>query len=141
MLDAKGLMKAASIPVLHRMDSEAGIQGFVWPTEWNFNTRRFTTFGVALHFLLLNQSVIRQETGATMKTRMHFCAVCERQTPHLYRPASTATLVALLMLGILPGLIYLYIGMVRADLTAHCVVDHSALARTAAMNTAAKELT
>ena len=76
-----------------------------------------------------------------MKTRMHFCAVCERQTPHLYQPVSTTALIALLMLGILPGLIYLYIGMARADLTIHCAVDHNALARIAAMNTAARELT
>jgi hypothetical protein len=62
-----------------------------------------------------------------MKTRMQFCPVCQKQTPHSYKPISWIVAIILLLLWLIPGLLYIWFAVRRADRTAQCTVDHEAL--------------
>jgi len=62
-----------------------------------------------------------------MKTRMQFCSVCQKQTPHTYKPVSWLAAIILLFCWLIPGLLYIWFAARRADRTAHCTVDHEAL--------------
>lgn len=62
-----------------------------------------------------------------MKTRMQFCSICQKQTPHSYKPVSWVAAIILLLCWLIPGLLYIWFAARRADRTAHCTVDHEAL--------------
>jgi hypothetical protein len=63
----------------------------------------------------------------TMKTRMQLCPVCQRQTRHEYQPVSIVLALLLFMCGVVPGFLYVWWAVRRADRTAHCTVDHERL--------------
>ncbi|SIO39953.1 hypothetical protein SAMN05444172_1612 [Burkholderia sp. GAS332] len=64
-----------------------------------------------------------------MKTRMQFCPVCQKQTSHTYDPLSVPVALFLCLCWLLPGLLYIWWAVRRADRTARCSVDHAALQR------------
>lgn len=63
-----------------------------------------------------------------MKTRMQFCPVCQKQTPHRYVPISLLVVLILCLCGVFPAFIYIWVAFRRADRTATCTVDHAAAA-------------
>ena len=64
-----------------------------------------------------------------LKTRMQYCPVCQKQTPHTYQPVSWAAFIVLFVIFVIPAFIYLVVALRRADRTATCTVDHAALDR------------
>jgi hypothetical protein len=65
-----------------------------------------------------------------MKTRLQFCPVCQRQTPHSYKPVSWFWFIVWLVLFFPVAIIYLIVAIPRANRTAVCTVDHEALRAT-----------
>lgn len=61
-----------------------------------------------------------------MAYRRQFCPVCQTQTKHKYTSTSLVLFLILLCLGVVPGLLYLWIAFRRADRTATCTVNHGA---------------
>jgi hypothetical protein len=62
-----------------------------------------------------------------MKTRMQFCPVCQKQTPHTYKPVSWFWFIVWLVLFFPVAIIYLVVAIPRANRTAQCTIDHEAV--------------
>jgi hypothetical protein len=60
-------------------------------------------------------------------TRMQFCSVCQKQTPHTYQPVSWFWFIVWLLLFFPVAIIYLIVAIPRANRTAVCTVDHEAV--------------
>lgn len=65
--------------------------------------------------------------SAIMKIRLQYCPVCSRQTPHAYQPASISVAGLGLLCGLLPGILYLWYAIRRAERAAYCTVNHRVL--------------
>lgn len=64
-----------------------------------------------------------------MAIRMQYCPVCQKQTPHTYKPVSWFWFIVWLVLFFPVAIIYLIVAMPRANRTAQCTVDHEAIRR------------
>ena len=62
-----------------------------------------------------------------MNTRLQYCPVCERETPHIYQAMSFPVALLLTFLGVLPGLFYVWYAERRAQRTSTCTVNHEVL--------------